>query len=92
MNIWGADEDGFFVWAATDGHGRGSGGVTGTGLKAASQLYDAISALEGDAVGSMNVVHLDRYARQPSYIYGPVVLRIRRDKATGEISLSPSGN
>jgi hypothetical protein len=88
VNIWGADQDGFFVWGATDGRGRGSGGVAGTGLKAASQLYAAISALGGDAVGSMHVVQLDRYARQPSYIYGPVVLRIRRERATGELSLS----
>jgi hypothetical protein len=34
-------------------------------------------------------VHLDRYARHPSYRHGKVLLRAQRDRATTHVVISP---
>jgi hypothetical protein len=72
-------EDGFFVWSARDGRGRGSCAVTGESDRATALMNAALEKLPPGATGSVRVVYLDRYASQPSYVYGRALVRIRQD-------------
>ncbi|TMR94588.1 hypothetical protein [Nonomuraea basaltis] len=55
-------------------------------------LNAAVNTLSHGARGSVRLVRLDRYARQPSYIHGEVLVRIRRDKATGALLVEAGGD
>ncbi|MGW2145609.1 hypothetical protein ACWCOT_14980 [Nonomuraea bangladeshensis] len=74
------DSDGFYEWTASDAFGRGACGVTGEHGRAVSMLSQSLGSLAPGATGVVRVVRLDRLARQPSYVYGPTVLRLRRAK------------
>ncbi|MEV4391086.1 hypothetical protein [Nonomuraea sp. NPDC049607] len=76
------DIDGFYSWAACDQYGRGSCGITGEAAQAAALLRRALESLAPGATGSVQLVHLDRYASNPSYIYGAIVLRLHSAKTT----------
>ncbi|MEU6721894.1 hypothetical protein ABZ897_61560 [Nonomuraea sp. NPDC046802] len=78
------DTDGFYSWTARDGRGHGSCGVTDEPGRASMRLNDALDALAPGASGSVRLVRLDRHARQPSYIHGKVLLRIRRDRTEAD--------
>lgn len=74
------DTEGFYSWTASD-DGRGSCGITGELERAASLLRHALESLTPGASGAVQFVRLDRYASDPSYIYGMTMLRLRREKA-----------
>ncbi|MGN9843685.1 hypothetical protein ACTMTI_36725 [Nonomuraea sp. H19] len=74
------DSDGFYEWTASDECGRGACGVTGEHERAVALLSQSLGSLAPGAMGVVRVVRLDRMARQPSYVYGPTVLRLRRAK------------
>ncbi|MEV0346085.1 hypothetical protein AB0H88_09970 [Nonomuraea sp. NPDC050680] len=76
------DTDAFFSWMATDYSGRGACGVSGESERAAALLTEALGLLAPGATGTVRLVRLDRHARQPSYIYGRTLLRLRRIKAS----------
>lgn len=77
------DTECFYSWTACDGRGRGACGVTGDRDQATALMNGALDGLAAEATGSVQVVRLDRYARDPSYIYGSVVVRARRIPAVG---------
>jgi hypothetical protein len=76
------DTDAFFSWVATDCSGRGACGITAESERAAALLTEALGLLAPGATGTVRLVRLDRHARQPSYIYGRTLLRLRRIKAS----------
>ncbi|MFK4035347.1 hypothetical protein ACI2LC_06055 [Nonomuraea wenchangensis] len=76
------DSDGFYEWTASDAFGRGACGVTGKHERAVALLKQSLGSLAPGATGVVRVVRLDRLARQPSYVYGPTVLRLRCAKQT----------
>lgn len=71
--------DQFFSWAACDGDGRGTCGVTADRQRAVALLGAALDVLGPGASGFVRLVRLDRYARQPSYIHGSTLLILNRD-------------
>ncbi|MEV4079796.1 hypothetical protein AB0J43_05845 [Nonomuraea fuscirosea] len=75
------DIEGFYSWTASDDDGRGSCGITGELKRAASLLRQALESLAPGASGAVQFIRLDRYASDPSYIYGMTLLRLRREKA-----------
>ncbi|MEV0381784.1 hypothetical protein [Nonomuraea sp. NPDC050643] len=75
------DTDGFYSWTASDDDGRGSCGITGELDQAAALLRRALESLAPGATGAVQFVRLDRYASDPSYVYGTTLLRLRREKA-----------
>ncbi|MGW4796464.1 hypothetical protein ACWEPC_28985 [Nonomuraea sp. NPDC004297] len=75
------DIEGFYSWTASDDDGRGSCGITGELERAASLLRQALESLAPGASGAVQYVHLDRYASNPTYIYGMTMLRLHRSKA-----------
>ena len=81
------DIEGFSSWTASDGFGRGSYGVAGERGRATAHLAAAVGGLAPGTVGVIRWVRLDRYARQPSYIHGRVILRVHRDVDTGAITI-----
>ncbi len=79
------DSDGFYAWTATDESGRGACGITGEPGRAAVLLSRSLGSLAPGATGTVRLVRLDRLARQPSYIYGPTVLRLQRTREAAVI-------
>ncbi|MFC5822481.1 hypothetical protein [Nonomuraea insulae] len=75
------DTEGFYSWTASDDDGRGSCGITGELERAAVLLRQALESLGPGTTGVVQVVRLDRYASDPSYIYGVTLLRVCREKA-----------
>jgi hypothetical protein len=76
-----ADPDCLYSWSARDSHGRGSCGVTDEPDRVEAHLREALTALALDARGQVEIVRLDRSARQPCYIHGAVVIRLQRGRA-----------
>ncbi|WP_157549054.1 hypothetical protein [Nonomuraea candida] len=75
------DTEGFSSWTASDDDGRGSCGITGELERASARLRQALQELAPGASGEVQFVRLDRYASDPSYIYGTTLLRLHRGKA-----------
>ncbi|UBU13482.1 hypothetical protein [Nonomuraea gerenzanensis] len=75
------DTEGFYSWTASDDDGRGSCGITGELERASVRLRQALESLAPGATGAVQFVRLDRYASDPSYIYGVTLLRLHREKA-----------
>jgi len=71
-------DDTFYSWSALDSRGDGAAGVTADRSRAGQLLAEALKRLAPDATGICETVWLDRSARQPSYVHGPVVARLRR--------------
>ncbi|GGO71134.1 hypothetical protein [Nonomuraea cavernae] len=74
--VSGSNLDGFFEWKAVGGAGDGACGVTDDPARAAQHLKAALKRLGTGASGQVGVVHLDRFARNPAYVYGRVLVRV----------------
>ncbi|MDP4510030.1 hypothetical protein [Nonomuraea turcica] len=72
--------DALYSWTANNRDGHGMCGITDEPDRALQRLNDALDTLAGGASGFVEVVHLDRAARQPSYVHGTVLARRQRDK------------
>lgn len=74
-----------YSWEACESSHRGVGGVAFSGNRAAARLMTALAELAPGADGWVERVALDRTARFPTYMRGPVLLRAHRDERTGDI-------
>ncbi|MEV0615282.1 hypothetical protein AB0I81_18310 [Nonomuraea sp. NPDC050404] len=74
-----------YFWKATESRHRGAGGVAFSGNLAAARLVGALSRLAPGAGGFVERVALDKSARVPSYVHGPVLLTVHRDERTGAL-------
>ncbi|MCK2219562.1 hypothetical protein MF672_038080 [Actinomadura sp. ATCC 31491] len=84
------DIDGFYLWDVHGSRSEGPCGVTSRRDIATAHLLTALIATTtgtGDVEGLVRRVWLDRLAKEPRYIRGRVVIRVRRDRRTGEIVL-----
>ncbi|MEQ4721615.1 hypothetical protein [Nonomuraea sp. B19D2] len=83
-----ANPDGsFYSWGALDRRGRGAGGVTAAPHRATELLGVAVYSLAPGATGFVRLVRLDQQAWPAAYLYGKVLLRVRRT-TTGEVVLA----
>ncbi|MFD1545663.1 hypothetical protein [Nonomuraea guangzhouensis] len=85
------DGDGFYAWGITNGSRRGGCGVTSEYQRATARLIEALLASAPGASGTIWCVRLDLAARHPSYQYGPSLMHVRRDNATGELVFERDG-
>lgn len=78
-----------YVWAISGG-GHAMLGVTDDLATATGHLSQALEGMppECPVKGTLRRVRTDLQASHPSYIYGPVLMRIGRDKVSGEISFT----
>ncbi|MGW0807436.1 hypothetical protein [Nonomuraea sp. NPDC002799] len=80
-----------YSWQANESRDRGAGGVARSGNLAAADLLKALAGFSPGASGSVVRVALDRQAREPSYLHGPVLLRVRRCATNGVIVAGGGG-
>ncbi|MCG5217629.1 hypothetical protein [Streptosporangium sp. KLBMP 9127] len=75
-----------YVWEAVDGQGRKQSGVTGFRHRATLDLFQAMRDMpDPGAKGTLRAAMLNTFARQPVYVYTPVLMRLCRDDVTGGI-------
>ncbi|MEV0382902.1 hypothetical protein [Nonomuraea sp. NPDC050643] len=78
------DTNAFYSWRAYNRRGRGQCGITGHPERAVTLLFAALKELAPDAVGSLDVVRLDRHVWPPSYRYAPNLMLFRRGTFSGD--------
>lgn len=73
-----------FLYAVDGGDGRGVCGVSDSYPVALRRVVDALLAMSPGVWGSVRLARVDvTLLPYPSYRYGPVVCRVRRDGRTG---------